>query len=189
MTSDVKIAVPGEQIGVEEEFMPGNGVYIENGRIYSSKLGILMIDGKNRRINVEPRTKLAVPEVGDVVEGIVVGPIREDSTVVEIVRILGKKNLKGTFTGILHISQTTRGRLSTILNAIGLGDWILAKVVTSWPPYQLSILDDDLGIIYSTCPKCGKELVLKRGRLHCDKDKIFIRKKVSSRYLLKEDQP
>ncbi|MDH5807309.1 MAG: exosome complex RNA-binding protein Csl4 [Candidatus Methanomethylicaceae archaeon] len=187
MLNDIKITIPGEQIGVEEEFMPGNGVYIENGKIYSSKLGILIIDSKNKKINVESKTKLAIPEVGDIVEGIIVGPIREDSTIVEIVRILGKKNLKGTFTGILHISQITRGRLSTILNAIGLGDWILAKVMTSWPPYQLSILDNNLGIIYSTCPKCGKELVLKKGRLYCDKDKIFIKKKVSSQYLLKED--
>lgn len=187
MASGAKITIPGEQIGVEEEFIPGSGVYVEDGKIYSSRLGFLIIDSKNKKIDVEPKTKLAIPEVGDIVEGIVVGPVREDSTIVEIVRIVGKKNLKGTFTGILHVSQITRGRLSTILNAVGLGDWILAKVMTSWPPYQLSILDEKLGIIYSTCPKCGKELVLKKGRLYCDGDKIFIKKKVSSQYLLRED--
>lgn len=187
MINCTRVIIPGEQIGVEEEFIPGSGVYVENGRIYSSKLGLLMIDNKNKKINVKEKTKLAIPEVGDLIEGIIIGPIREDSTFVEIIKILNKKNLKGKFTGMLHVSQISRGRLSTILNAVSLGDWILAKVITSWPPYQLSILENDLGIIYSTCPKCGKELVLKKERLYCDKDKIFIRKKISSKYLIKED--
>ncbi|MCX8170325.1 MAG: exosome complex RNA-binding protein Csl4, partial [Candidatus Methanomethyliaceae archaeon] len=152
----IKVTIPGDQIGVEEEFMPGSGVYIENGKIYSSKLGLLVIDNKNKKINVEEKTRLAIPEVGDLIEGIVIGPMREDSTVVEIIKILNKKDLRGKFTGILHISQISRGRLSTILSAVSLGDWILAKVITSWPPYQLSTLENDLGIIYSTCPKCGK---------------------------------
>ncbi|MEM2002968.1 MAG: exosome complex RNA-binding protein Csl4 [Candidatus Methanomethylicaceae archaeon] len=181
-----RIAVPGEKLGVEEEFIPGEGVYVEEGKLYSSITGALVIDPKSKKVGVSPSTKVAVPEVGDIVEGVVVGPMREDSTVVEILRIKGKRSLKGVFTGILHVSQAAKGYVDTIFDAVGLNDWVLAKVVTDWPPYQLSTADDELGVIYATCPKCGGELILKRGRLFCNRDKTFERRKVSIHYLLKE---
>jgi exosome complex component CSL4 len=181
-----RVAVPGEKLGVEEEFIPGEGVYVEGGGLYSSTLGALIIDANSRKVGVSPYTKLAVPEIGDIVEGVVVGPMREDSTVVEILRIRGKRSLKGVFTGILHVSQAARSYVDTIFDAVGLNDWVLAKVVTDWPPYQLSTADEELGVIYATCPKCGDELILKRGRLFCTRDKTFERRKVSIHYLLKE---
>jgi exosome complex RNA-binding protein Csl4 len=58
--------------------------------------------------------------------------------------------------------------------------------MTSWAPYQLSTADDDLGVIYATCTRCGEELVFKRGGLFCMRDKFFERKKISRSYLLKE---
>ncbi len=180
------VAVPGEELGVEEEFMPGEGIYVEEGKLYSSSLGAIAVDAKSRRVDVSSGIKIAVPEVGDVVEGVVVGPMREDSTVIEILRIRGKRSLKGAFTGILHVSQAAKSYIDTIFDAVGLNDWVLAKVVTGWPPYQLSTADDELGVMYATCPKCGDELVLKRGRLFCNRDKIFERRKISIHYLVKE---
>ncbi|MGB9622591.1 MAG: exosome complex RNA-binding protein Csl4 [Candidatus Methanomethylicaceae archaeon] len=181
-----RVAIPGEKLGVEEEFMPGEGVYVEDGGLYSSSFGALIIDPKSRKVGVSPATKVAVPEVGDIVEGVVVGPMRDDSTVIEILSIRGKRKLKGVFTGILHVSQATKSYIDTIFDAVGFNDWVLAKVVTDWPPYQLSTAEDELGVIYATCPRCGEELVLKRGRLFCNRDKSFERRKVSIHYLIKE---
>lgn len=181
-----RVVIPGEKIGVEEEFIPGEGVYVEEGKLYSTTLGTLVIDAVSRKASVTPSIKVAVPEVGDVVEGIVVGPMREDSTVVEILRIRGKRIPKGVFTGILHVSQAARSYVNTIFDAVGLNDWVLAKVVTGWPPYQLSTADNELGVIYATCPQCGEGMILKRGRLFCSRDRIYERRKVSIHYLLKE---
>jgi exosome complex component CSL4 len=184
---DKDVAVPGEQLGVEEEYMPGVGVYLENGKLYSSTLGALDIDTKNRKIGVIVESRVAVPEVGDIVEGEVIGPLKEDSAMIKIIAIRGKKNLTGTFTGILHVSQAAKSYVDTIFDVLNLSDRILAKVITSWSPYQLSTADDDLGVIYATCTRCGNELLLKRGRLFCSRDKTFERKKISRFYLLKEE--
>jgi exosome complex component CSL4 len=184
---DKDVAVPGEQLGVEEEYMPGSGVYLEDGKLYSSALGALDIDTKSRKIGVKARSRVAVPEAGDIVEGVVISPLKEDSALIKIIAIKGKKILSGTFTGILHVSQAAKSYTDTIFDVLNLNDRILAKVITSWTPHQLSTAEDDLGVIYATCTKCGNELVLKRGRLFCNRDKIFERKKVSSFYLLKEE--
>ena len=181
------VAVPGEQLGVEEEYMPGAGVYLEEGRLYSSTVGALDIDTKNRRIGVRARNRVAIPEVGDIVEGVVISPLKEDSAMIKIIAIRGKKNLTGTFTGILHVSQAAKSYVDTIFDVLNLSDRILAKVITSWTPHQLSTADDDLGVIYATCTKCGDELVLKRGRLFCNRDKTFESKKVSRLYVLREE--
>jgi exosome complex component CSL4 len=184
---DKDIAVPGEQLGVEEEYMPGNSVYLEDGKLYSSVLGTLEIDAKNRKIGVKVENKVAVPEAGDIVEGVVISPLKEDSALIKIIAIKNKKVLSGTFTGILHVSQAAKSYVDTIFDVLNLNDRILAKVITSWAPHQLSTADDDLGVIYATCTKCGNELVLKKGRLFCTRDKIYERKKVSRFYLLKEE--
>jgi exosome complex RNA-binding protein Csl4 len=76
--------------------------------------------------------------------------------------------------------------VNSIHDALNLGDRVLAKVMTSWPPYQLSTADDELGVLYSTCSRCGDELVMRRGGLFCRRDKLFERKKVSRSYLIKE---
>jgi exosome complex component CSL4 len=183
-----RIVIPGEEVGVEEEYIPGSGVYIDKGKIFSLSLGNLIIDEKEKKISVKPISKPIIPECGDIIEGIIVSFVKDDFATVDIVRIRNKGDLKRPMTGVLHISQISKRIVRSIFNSIGIGDWILAKVITSWPPYQLNIAEKELGVIYSTCPKCGHELILRRGRLYCSKDKIFVNKKISSYYLIREEK-
>ena len=179
------IAVPGEKLGVEEEYVPGTGVYVEAGELYSNSYGEVKVDAQSKRIDVKAESSVSVPEPGDIIEGIVVS-LKEDSAGIKIVAIKGKKQLSGDFSGVLHVSQIAKSYVNSIFDAINMNDRLLAKVITSWPPYQLSTADDDLGVIYSTCVRCGDELVQKKGTLFCTREKVFERKKISREYLLKE---
>lgn len=165
--------------------MTGSGAYEEDGKIFSCTAGELEVDTKNRSVGVSPRKRVAVPEVGDTVEGIVVG-MKEDVALVKIVGIKGKRPLTGDFSAQLHVSQVSKDYTKSIFDAVNLNDRILAKVTTGWAPYQLSTVDDDLGVIYATCTKCGGDLVLKKGRLCCTNDNISEKKKISRLYLLRE---
>ncbi|MBC7120438.1 MAG: exosome complex RNA-binding protein Csl4 [Candidatus Methanosuratus sp.] len=182
--SKTKIVTPGEKLGVIEEYIPGNGTYEEDGKIFSSMAGELDLDAKNRTVSIVSK-KTLIPEIGDVVEGIVVG-MKEDVALVKIVGIKGKRPLTGDFSAQLHVSQVSKEYTKSIFDAVNLNDRILAKVTTGWIPYQLSIVDDELGVVYATCTKCGWELVLRKGKLYCTNDNISERKKISSLYLLKE---
>ena len=186
MTKESKrVAIPGERLGVEEEYVPGKGVYVENGELYSKAYGEVDVDAQGKRIDVRSSKNVTVPEVGDLVEAVIEG-MKEDSARVRIMVIRGKRSLTGDFEGVLHVSQIAKSYVESIFDAVNMNDRILARVVTSWPPFQLSTADDDLGVIYSTCTKCGEELVLRKGGLFCRRDKIFERKKISRSYLLKE---
>ena len=41
---------PGERLGVIEEFLPGQGTFIENGVIYASIVGMLLNDQLNKKV-------------------------------------------------------------------------------------------------------------------------------------------
>jgi exosome complex component CSL4 len=179
MVRDSKAVVtPGEKLGVIEEYMPGNNTYEDDGKVISSAVGAPDIDAQNRKIGVKAERRVSVPEVGDVVEGVVT-MMKEDVAQVKIIDIRGKKPLTGDFSGTLHVSQANKGYVNSIHDVLNFNDRILAKVTTSWAPYQLSTADDDLGVIYARCPKCGNELVLKGGRAFCKRDNFYEKKKVS----------
>ena len=49
-----KFVIPGEKLGVIEEFMPGPGTYVHNGTIYSKITGRTLVDVLNKKISVYP---------------------------------------------------------------------------------------------------------------------------------------
>jgi exosome complex component CSL4 len=68
-----EFVVPGERIGVIEEFIPNFGTYVENGVIYSRNAGYLLIDSAARKVSVYPAAKgLSFPKIGSIVVGYVV---------------------------------------------------------------------------------------------------------------------
>jgi len=184
MAEEKKIVVPGNRLGVIEEYIPGEGTYEENGELFSSRVGVPSINSQSRKLTVEGSKRVAVPEVGDYVEGVVVS-MKEDAANIRILEIKGKKPLTGVFSGVLHVSQAARGYVESLTDAVSLGDRILAKVLTSWSPYQLTTASDDLGVLYSTCRRCGTELVLRRGRLFCDRDRIVEKRKIARNYAVR----
>uniref|UniRef100_A0A7C3F517 Exosome complex component Csl4 n=1 Tax=Candidatus Methanomethylicus mesodigestus TaxID=1867258 RepID=A0A7C3F517_9CREN len=186
MENKSKIVSPGEKLGVIEEYMPGSNTYEDDGKVISSVAGKVVLDAQSRKVGVSAAKVAPVPEVGDVVEGIVTS-VREENAQVKIVGIRGKRLLSGDFSAQLHVSQAAKGYVKSMFDAVNLNDRILAKVTTSWAPYQLSTAEEEMGVIFATCTKCGEPLLLKGGRLYCKRDNIYEKKKVSRHYLLSGD--
>jgi len=182
-----KVVTPGEKIGVIEEYMPGSNTYEDDGNVISSAVGTLDIDAQNRKIGVKAEKRAVIPEVGDVIEGVIT-MMKEDVAQVKIIDIKGKKPLTGDFSGSLHVSQAAKSYTTSIYDVANLNDRILAKITTSWMPYQLSTADDDLGVIYGVCIRCGDELVLKGGRPFCKRDNLYEKKKLSGLNVFKGEK-
>jgi len=79
-----QFVVPGDRLGVIEEFVPGPGTYEENGTIYSFATGRALVDVLNKQVSVFPKTRfLPVPKVGS----IVIGQVRDAQSKIAVVRI------------------------------------------------------------------------------------------------------
>lgn len=68
-----EFVIPGDYIGVAEEFLPGNGAYEENGKIYATLVGDLELDMSRRSASVVSKSTVVLQiKEGDVVYGEIV---------------------------------------------------------------------------------------------------------------------
>jgi exosome complex component CSL4 len=174
--------VPGDRLGVIEEFTPGSGTYVEEGTIHSKVTGCTLLDSLNKQVSVYPLSKTAtVPEVGSVVTGLVLD-VRNKQAVLRIFQV-GEKMLSGFFTGMLHISGVSHGYVDNMFGVCKAGDIMRAKVIsTKNRSFFLSTAEKDLGVVSALCSRCGNALQSGNRGLECSKCGNFERRKTPPDY-------
>ncbi|MBS7647579.1 exosome complex RNA-binding protein Csl4 [Candidatus Bathyarchaeota archaeon] len=162
-----QIVLPGEPLGVIEEFIPDAGTYVKDGVIYSKVVGRALIDYLNKRVSVFPLVHSAVPKVGSIVIG-QVSNVQMQMAAVRIFKI-GKHFLSGFFTGLLHVADVHLRFVDSMFDVCKPGDMVRAKVISEKNRmYHLTTKDKSLGVVYAFCSKCGDVLQQKgRGGLQC----------------------
>jgi exosome complex component CSL4 len=176
------LVLPGERLGVIEEFIPNSGTYVKDGVIYSKIVGRALMDLLNKRVSVYPLINgTTVPRVSSVVVG-QVGNAQSDNVLVRISKI-GSKKLSGVFTGILHISDVQDRYVNSMNEVCKPGDIIRAKVISEKNQvYHLSTTDSSLGVVYGFCSRCGNLLEPKRHQMQCVKCGNIEKRKIASDY-------
>ena len=163
------LVLPGERLGVIEEFIPDSGTYVEDGVIYSKVVGRALMDLLSKRVSVYPLiNEVAVPRITATVVG-QVGNAQSDNVLVRIFKI-GSKRLSGVFTGILHISDVQERYVKSMNDVCKPGDIIRTKVISDKNKvYHLSTKDKGLGVLYAFCSLCSNLLEPKRHEMQCTK--------------------
>jgi exosome complex component CSL4 len=178
-----RLVVPGERIGVIEEFIPDSGTYVVDGVIYSKTVGRALIDLLNKRVSVYPlvKTELA-PKVGTVIVGQIGNP-QSDNVLVKIFKTTNNKQ-SGEFSGILHISDVSDRYIDSMNDVCKPGDIIRAKVISSKNRiFHLSTNDKNLGVLYAFCSRCGGSLEsLRYDELRCPKCGNIEKRKIAPDY-------
>ncbi|HDI02438.1 MAG TPA: S1 RNA-binding domain-containing protein [Ignisphaera sp.] len=177
-----KIAMPGDYLCVEEEFMPANGVYVDEGKVRASVIGIPAYDYISRRVSIKPFKGLKIPRSGDIVIG-VAASVKEDVVIVKVLGFDIYNTFKNPFSGLLHISQVSETRIQSIYDAIKMGDLIKAKVLNNYIPLLLTTKEPKLGVILAYCSKCGSVLIKNGDKLVCPKCNNIETRKISMDYL------
>jgi exosome complex component CSL4 len=152
-----ELLLPGDELNVLEEFVPGEGTYDKDGKVYSSVVGKAFYDMINRKVNsiTFKRPGIVMIKKAKYVLGIVVG-LKEDSALVNIYSIEDKQT--ESITGYLHISQITNKYLNSISEAVKVGDIIRAKPLNSTIPIALTLKQRELGVVYAKCSICGTKM-------------------------------
>jgi len=162
-----QFVLPGERLGVIEEFTPDTGTYVKDGIIHAGVIGHALVDLANKRVSVHPLVHEArVPKVGNTVMGQVSNAQTENASV-RIFKI-DDKPLSGSFSGVLHVSDVQLSYVESMFSVCKPGDIIRAKVISEKNQVShLSTKDKSLGVVYALCSQCGYTLELKRQTMYC----------------------
>ncbi|MEM2977887.1 MAG: exosome complex RNA-binding protein Csl4 [Candidatus Hadarchaeales archaeon] len=179
--------VPGTFLSTVEEFLPGEGAYEEEGKVYSSCAGLVLVDLRTRKISVIPKSFPPVLKRGDIVLGEVedVTPQKAEVTI-ESLRGSESRQLPPPKLGVIHVSRVSKGYVRDLERKFRVGEIVRAKVgELGREMVQLSTTEDDLGVILAKCFNCNTPLKVenpKMGKLRCPVCKRVEFRKLASDY-------
>ncbi|MEM3929185.1 MAG: hypothetical protein QXX48_02760 [Candidatus Korarchaeum sp.] len=172
------VVVPGERIGVVEEYIGGEGVFEVGGVLFSSHLGFL--DSKDLEVSVRPVRRPILPlRVGE----LALGEIRSaDRNNFNLFLTLLLKPRVGILIPPVHANMPKR---SSNLGARP-SDIVIVKVESIENGLVTVTMEgsNELGVIRSICEACGSTLDRGVGyTLICRGcGRIYLDKKLSSKY-------
>ncbi|MFX1564670.1 MAG: exosome complex RNA-binding protein Csl4 [Promethearchaeota archaeon] len=175
--------LPGERLGVIEEFLPGEGTFQdEDDVIYSSLTGRVHIDMKERKISVEATTRQPVyPTRNDVVLGVIQN-VTKKSAIVSIFQIEDTE-CPITFSGYIFIKNAAGGYIDQMRDLFAPGDVIIARVQQQADGLaRLSTVGSRYGVIQAYCSRCGEPLHLQGRQLECIECGNYEKRKLSQDY-------
>jgi exosome complex component RRP4 len=162
MTEDKRdIVIPSQLIGDADKLKAGRGTFIENGKIYAEKLGILK--KQTNYVNIIPLKGRYDPVEGDFVIGIVQEPLSSSWLV----------DINAPYPALLHVNEVPWdiefGETEKYLNH---GDSIMAKIleVNIEKKLQITLKDRNLykikgGFITYIEPSKVPRLIGKKGSM------------------------
>ena len=163
------MALPGDFLGVSEEYVSGEATFEENGGIYAVALGKKHKDEHARKVWVEPR-KIARPlAAGDIVYGLV-QDVYDTVALVEIhpVAINGRTPAWDNRMAYLRISEVKQGYVEHFRDWIKIGDYLKARILEVKPlGTYLTIKDRDLGVVKALCARCKTSRSFVGGESKC----------------------
>lgn len=165
-----EFVIPGTFLATAEEFVPGGGAYEDDGKIYSSCTGVVLLDARTKHISVFPRA-LPPPALkpGDVVIGRV-EEVRDQVANVYIGVLKGREDREIPLPNLatIHISQVQKGYVKDMHGQFKPGDIVRAKVLSAGGvSIKLSTVDDNLGVVVAACSRCRTLLEREGSRLKC----------------------
>ncbi|HKM08983.1 MAG TPA: exosome complex RNA-binding protein Csl4 [Candidatus Methanomethylophilaceae archaeon] len=173
---------PGDEVAVEEEYLASDGTFAEDGKIYASQIGYLVLDSEECVARVVTPNPPNILKYGDIVYA-TIADIRKTMATADVVAKEGtERGVGGETYATIHVSKISPGYTDDVGAELGKGDIIRAKVIDVDPSLQLTTKDEDLGVIRSLCGTCKTEMEKKGRGLYCPECKYSMPKKLAIDY-------
>jgi len=157
----------GEYLGTIEEFVPGEGTYADDGKIYASNIGKAILDKENHTARVDGKFPSEL-KVGQIIFGEVLN-IRKNIVTIIARKIQGIKGEIDVKTG-LYVSNISDSYVERPDDMFGIGDIIKGKIIKIEPGMIDISTKGEFGVVKAFCKRCRYPLVeLKKfkGKLVC----------------------
>ena len=174
---------PGDKLASAMEYMPGKGVYEDNGELFAGVCGIVKEDNEKMKISITPSVSVPLEiSENDTIFGRIQS-VRDSMVSVEILKVKGNKRSIGNYTvGTLHIAKMSSDYVSDIKEVYQINDLIQATVLKCKPAIELSTVGKEDGVVFARCGTTHDILKLVDGELWSEELRERIPRKISSLY-------
>ncbi len=177
---DNNFVLPGDEIGIAEEYLPGRNVADQDGKLMSLAFGNVFRDERRLVLSVRTTKEKHRARTGDIVYGQVV----KDDRGTQTVRVGAFEDRSGMLyeidmTGLI---RQPRGHNPDSAPIIKIGDYIRAKITRDGDYYDLGIMSPNLGVIIAFCSLCRTKLMRDQAVLKCPNCDHVERRKIASDY-------
>lgn len=163
-----KNVLPGEEVAVVEEFIPCEGTYEDDGKVYAAIVGELVLDQEEKTAAVKPLNPPLRLKPGDIVWGEITD-VKPTMAICEVIAVEGKeRNITGDTSATIHVSKISSGYTTDVGKELRPSDIIRARVLQVKPSLQLTTAAPHLGVIKALCRKCRKPLKRRGNSLYCE---------------------
>lgn len=157
----------GDYLGTIEEFVPGEGTYSDDGKIYASKMGETVLDKENHSAKIIGKSMPEV-KIGQIVFGEVNG-FRKNMVTVNVSKIEGIEAQIEVKTNI-YVSNISDGYVDKVEELFGIGDIVKGKIIKM----DRNMIDistkGDFGVVKAFCKRCRLSLIQSdkgEGKMEC----------------------
>ncbi len=156
--------LPGDRIVTIEEYETGKNTYDDGMVIRTKMIGDAIVDKKERLVNVKNLSSNSFPKTDDIVIG-VVEAVMGSMIVVSVAYI----NSQPIVSKVECICPTSLIKLKIVGNLNGT--------------LHATMDGPDLGVLFTKCRKCGKQVVKMRDIIKCTECGWTDDRKMSSEFL------
>ncbi len=177
-----RLVFPGDEVGMAEEWLSGEGTYEDEGKIHAAHFGIVKYDEDDLEAKVEAINSIVEVKEGDIVYGVV--EARKNSMVVISIEMVegSSRGVKEDVEASLHISKVSDDYTEELEEEYLVGDIVRAKVVQVEPTLRLSTIGGEYGVVKGYCSRCRKDMKYKKNKLYCPRCDIYEDRKISKVY-------
>jgi exosome complex component CSL4 len=164
-----QLSVPGQFLGVSEEFVGGPGTFEESdGKIYSKALGQMEEDSASRTVSVKATKTIRPLSQGDVVFARV-DDLYESMALVNFQAApYGSITPAGSGSAFIRISELDNSYVERLQDYLRIGDFVKARVVEiKTLGTYLTMKGPDLGVVRAFCSRDRSEMALVGSSYRC----------------------
>ena len=152
--------IPGEKIASIEEYLPGENTFEDEDSIRATTIGEINLDSSERLASINRQKQITVPNVGDVIIGIVEANL--PSMIAIKIKYVNGKEMN---SDLECICVTRHIRKKNIALA---QDVVKAKIISHINGTIHATIDEpELGVLFTKCRKCFGTVVKMRDAVKC----------------------
>jgi len=180
--NEERLVFPGDEVGMAEEWLSGEGTYEDEGKIRAAYFGVVKYDEDDLEAKVEALNPIVEVKEGDIVYGVV--EARKNSMVVISIDMVegSSREVKEDIEASIHISKVSDDYTEELEDEYLVGDIVRAKVVQVEPTIRLSTIGRKYGIVKGYCSQCRKDMQYKNNKLYCPGCDRYEKRKISQAY-------